>query len=94
MLNLFIYPIDTRSCDNCKEILDELEKIDGEADKYGVEFVKNSERAAAKKHGITKFPSLVYFRHREPTVFQGDLFVSSIGSLHLTLKLLPNCLSR
>ncbi|XP_054164277.1 uncharacterized protein LOC128961959 isoform X2 [Oppia nitens] len=67
----------TRSCENCKDILDELEKIDGEADKYGVEFVKNSERAAAKKYGITQFPSLVYFRHRESTLFEGDLMNES-----------------
>lgn len=71
--NLGLKSLDTRSCENCKQILDELEKIDGEADKYGVEFVKNSERAAAKKHGITKFPSLVYFRHKEPTLFEGQL---------------------
>lgn len=65
---------DTRTCnEECKEILEELEKIDDDANKYGVEFVKNSERAASKKYGINEFPTLVYFRHGEPTVYQGDL---------------------
>ncbi|CAG2114835.1 unnamed protein product, partial [Medioppia subpectinata] len=86
---------DTRSCDNCQEILNELEKIDGEADKYGVEFVKNSERAASKKYGINKFPSLVYFRHKEPTIFEGDLmneeevleWLTSVESMDLPDKI-------
>ncbi|KAH7644929.1 thioredoxin-like protein 1 [Dermatophagoides farinae] len=63
----------TRTCDNCKDILEELEKIDDDANKYGVEFVKNSERAASKKYGINQFPTLVYFRHGESTIYEGDL---------------------
>lgn len=63
--------LDTRTCENCKEILEELEKIDDDANKYGVEFVKNSERAASKKYGINQFPQLVYFRHGEPTIYEG-----------------------
>ena len=63
--------IDTRTCENCKEILEELEKIDDDANKYGVEFVKNSERAASKKYGINIFPTLIYFRHGEPTKYEG-----------------------
>ncbi|KAJ6215940.1 hypothetical protein RDWZM_010440 [Blomia tropicalis] len=63
----------TRTCENCKEILEELEKIDDDANKYGVEFVKNSERAASKKYGINTFPTLVYFRHGEPSTYDGDL---------------------
>lgn len=65
--------VDTRTCENCKDILEELEKIDDDANKYGVEFVKNSERAASKKYGIDKFPTLVYFRHGDPTTYEGNL---------------------
>ena len=50
-----------------------MEKIDDDANKYGVEFVKNSERAASKKYGINTFPTLVYFRHGEPSTYDGDL---------------------
>lgn len=53
-----------------------MEKIDGDADKYGIGFVKNSERAAAKKFGIVKFPSLVYYRNKEPTFYDGNLIIS------------------
>ena len=35
--------------------------------------MSNNERAAAKKFGITTFPKLLFFKHREPTVYQGDL---------------------
>ncbi|RWS26787.1 thioredoxin-like protein 1 [Leptotrombidium deliense] len=85
----------TRSCEECKEILEELEKIDDEADDYGVSFVKISERAAAKKHGVTEFPSLVYFKNKEPSIYEGDLmneeqvldWLTSIESMDLPDKI-------
>ncbi|XP_075553237.1 hulk isoform X4 [Dermacentor variabilis] len=69
-LAVFFY---TKICKNCDAILAELEHINDEAEKFGVAFVKNSDRPTAKKLGIAKFPSLVYFRNREPTVYEGDL---------------------
>lgn len=48
-------------------------QIDDDADRYGVQFVSNAERAAAKKFGITTFPKLLFFKHKEPTVYEGDL---------------------
>lgn len=74
---------DTRTCDNCKDILEELEKIDDDANKYGVEFVKNSERAASKKYGINQFPTLVYFRHGEPTIYEGNHKFSSFSTWNI-----------
>lgn len=35
--------------------------------------MSNAERAAAKKFGITTFPKLLFFKHKEPTVYEGDL---------------------
>ncbi|KAK8786612.1 hypothetical protein V5799_023615 [Amblyomma americanum] len=64
---------DTKICKNCDAILAELEHINDEAEKFGVAFVKNSDRPTAKKLGVTKFPSLVYFRNKEPTIYEGDL---------------------
>ena len=50
-----------------------MSQIDDDADRYGIQFVSNNERAAAKKFGITTFPKLLFFKHKEPTVYQGDL---------------------
>nr|XP_037282147.1 uncharacterized protein LOC119175058 isoform X1 [Rhipicephalus microplus] len=69
-LAVFFY---TKICKNCDAILAELEHINDEAEKFGVAFVKNSDRPTAKKLGITKFPSLVYFRNKEPTIYEDDL---------------------
>lgn len=46
-------------------------QIDDEANDYGFTFVTNAERAAAKKFGITTFPTLVVFRHKEPLIYEG-----------------------
>lgn len=48
-----------------------LLQIDDEANDYGFRFVTNAERAAAKKFGITTFPTLVVFRHKEPLIYEG-----------------------
>lgn len=53
--------------------LSSLRKIDDDAERYGIQFVSNNERAAAKKFGITTFPKLLFFKHKEPNVYQGDL---------------------
>ncbi|CAN8017692.1 unnamed protein product, partial [Ixodes persulcatus] len=68
-----VYLLDTKICKNCDAILAELEHINDEAEKFGVAFVKNSDRPTAKKFGITKFPALAYFRNQEPTLYDGDL---------------------
>jgi hypothetical protein len=50
-----------------------LEKIDGEADLFGIDFVKVSSVEAAEKYGILNVPSLVYFRKKTPLIYDGDL---------------------
>ncbi|CAN7982231.1 unnamed protein product, partial [Ixodes pacificus] len=70
---IFVFLLDTKICKNCDAILAELEHINDEAEKFGVAFVKNSDRPTAKKFGITKFPALAYFRNQEPTLYDGDL---------------------
>lgn len=70
-------------------------QIDDDADRFGVQFVSNSERAAAKKFGITTFPKLLFFKHKEPTVYEGDLmneeqvleWLTSIESMDLPDKI-------
>lgn len=54
--------VDDDDCAECEEILEELEEIDGEADMFGIDFVKIASIQAAKKYEIVNIPSLVYFR--------------------------------
>ncbi|UYV79369.1 hypothetical protein LAZ67_17002343 [Cordylochernes scorpioides] len=66
-------PGHTKTCRNCDKILHELENIDDDADKFGVAFAKTTDKKAAKKLGVTSFPALVYFRNKQPAIFEGDL---------------------
>ena len=54
--------LDDEECDDCEEILEVLEQIDGEADLFGIDFVKIASDAAMEKYEIINIPSLVYFR--------------------------------
>lgn len=56
---------DDTDCPECEEILQELEEIDGEADMFGIDFVKITSQSAAQKYEIVNIPSLVYFRYGE-----------------------------
>ena len=54
--------LDDEDCHECEDILEELEQIDGEADMFGIDFVKIASVEAAHKYEVTTIPSLVYFR--------------------------------
>ncbi|XP_076288398.1 hulk isoform X2 [Lasioglossum baleicum] len=69
-LAVFFYDED---CPECDEIMEALEKIDGEADLFGIDFVKVFSPEAAEKYGILNVPSLVYFRKKTPLLYDGDL---------------------
>ncbi|XP_008203455.2 uncharacterized protein LOC100118209 isoform X2 [Nasonia vitripennis] len=69
-LAVFFYDED---CPECEEIMEALEKIDGEADLFGIDFVKVSAPEAAEKYGILNVPSLVYFRKKTALIYDGDL---------------------
>ncbi|XP_014213964.2 uncharacterized protein LOC106643376 [Copidosoma floridanum] len=62
-----------QDCPECDDILEALEKIDGEADLFGIDFVKVSTPDEAEKYGILNVPSLVYLRKKTPLVYDGDL---------------------
>lgn len=53
---------DDEDCAECEEILEELEQIDGEADMFGIDFVKIASQEAAQKYEVISIPALVYFR--------------------------------
>ncbi|XP_062543081.1 uncharacterized protein LOC134210806 isoform X8 [Armigeres subalbatus] len=70
LLCVFYYDED---CQECEDILEELEMIDGEVDLYGIDFVKVASLNAAHKYGITTIPSLVYYRKQIPMLYDGDM---------------------
>ncbi|XP_038121965.1 uncharacterized protein LOC6054588 isoform X2 [Culex quinquefasciatus] len=70
LLCVFYYDED---CQECEDILEELEMIDSEVDMYGIDFVKVASLEAAHKYGITTIPSLVYYRKQLPMLYDGDM---------------------
>ncbi|XP_068911269.1 uncharacterized protein hlk isoform X6 [Tenebrio molitor] len=69
-LAVFFYDED---CPECDEILENLEDIDGEADMFGIDFVKICSAEAAAEQGLHNLPALMYFRKKTPMVYEGDL---------------------
>lgn len=59
---IHLYYPDEEDCPECEEILEELEQIDGEADMFGIDFVKIASHEAAQKYEVNSIPALVYFR--------------------------------
>ncbi|TMW45725.1 hypothetical protein DOY81_009197, partial [Sarcophaga bullata] len=48
-------------CSSCPGILEELENIDDDTDKHGIQFVKSNDVKLAHEIGIFAFPALVYY---------------------------------
>ncbi|CAG9794976.1 unnamed protein product [Diatraea saccharalis] len=59
--------------EECDNILDELENIDDELDETGIIFVTTEDVNLAKKYGIKTFPTLVFFRNKDPLIYKGDI---------------------
>lgn len=55
------------------QVLEELENIDDDCDKHGIQFVKIDDDAAIKEFGIDALPAVVYFEKGIPNVYDGDL---------------------
>lgn len=53
------------------QVLDDLETIDDDCDKHGIQFVKIDDDSAAKEFGIDEVPALVYFEKGIPNVYDG-----------------------
>lgn len=68
-------------------VLAELEKIDDDCDRHGIQFVKIDDKKAAKSFGIDDVPSIVYFEKQIPNVYDGK-------STFLWLIAAPNTLSK
>ena len=58
----------------CEKVLEELEKIDDEADAAGIKLVKIEDSNLAKKYGIFALPGLLFFKKNEekdPVIYAG-----------------------
>jgi len=53
------------------QVLNELEKIDDDCDKHGIQFVKIDDKKAAEEFGIDDLPAIVYFEKQIPNVYDG-----------------------
>jgi len=60
-------------CNECDEVLEGLEMIDDETDALDITFVKVNDPRYAKKYGVSKLPSLVYFRRKFPSIYRDSL---------------------
>ena len=54
-----------------KDVLQELENVDGKADSVGIAFVKINDLELVDEYNLATIPSLVYFRSTTPILFQG-----------------------
>lgn len=53
------------------QVLNELEKIDDDCDKHGIQFVKIDDEKATEEFGIDDLPAIVYFEKQIPNVYDG-----------------------
>ncbi|XP_053966448.1 uncharacterized protein LOC128868405 isoform X12 [Anastrepha ludens] len=60
-------------CESCPQILEELETIDDDTDKQGIQFVKSNDVKLAHEIGIFAFPALVYYETGVPIMYDGNL---------------------
>lgn len=71
-LAVFFYSDD---CEECDDILEELETIDDDTDQHGIQFVKSSDVKLAAEIGIFSFPALVYYETGVPIMYDGKFCV-------------------
>ena len=58
---------------NSKDVLQELENIDGKADNVGIAFVKINDLELVDEYNLASVPAIVYFRYATPILYQGTL---------------------
>ena len=71
--NVFVSDLDDIENSRSQRILEELESIDDDCDRYGISFVKIDDDRIAAEYGIDTLPALVYFENKMPNFFQGIL---------------------
>ena len=75
MLTTDMFTSDDEDCAECEVVLKALEEIDDEADLYGIDFVKSGDEHLARSlAGVYTTPALVYFRKKQPLVYDGGTY--------------------
>lgn len=69
----FFLGLDDHGEEESMQALQELEHIDDDCDKYGIQFVKIDDPEAVDEYGLDSLPSLVYFEKGIPNIYDGDL---------------------
>lgn len=64
---------DDHGIDDSMTVLEELEKIDDDCDKHGIQFVKIDDDRTSRGFGIDSIPAIVYFEKQVPNIYTGDL---------------------
>lgn len=62
---------DDHGDEDSMHVLNELEKIDDDCDKHGMQFVKIDDEKAAREFGIDSLPAIVYFEKQIPNLYDG-----------------------
>jgi len=75
---LIVCTTDDDECESCSDILEELENIDDDTDKHGIQFVKSNDVKLAHEIGIFAFPALVYYETGVPIMYDGKLGIFGI----------------
>lgn len=68
---------DIEDCPACEATLADLENIDDDTDRAGIQFVKTTDDSVAADYGITKFPALIYFENNIPSIYEGRALLRS-----------------
>uniref|UniRef100_A0A914CCD1 Thioredoxin domain-containing protein n=1 Tax=Acrobeloides nanus TaxID=290746 RepID=A0A914CCD1_9BILA len=78
--NLVVFFYDGRvKCPGCGDALSEVEEIDDDIEATGyIEVVKTDDRRVAREFGVNTFPALVYFRRRNPILYDGEFKDSEV----------------
>jgi hypothetical protein len=67
---------DDNDDEDSMQVLADLETIDDDCDKHGIQFVKIDDDSTAKEFGIDDVPALVYFEKGIPNLYDGTLMLS------------------
>lgn len=70
--------LDSTDCDDCDEILNDLENIDSDTDRHDILLVKVKDQALANSYGCDELPALVYFEQGMPSVYQEEMNPESV----------------
>ncbi len=63
---------DDENCTVCDSILQILELIDDDSDRYGVQMLKTDDTEFALELGVSQVPSFVYFENMIPSIYDGN----------------------